>query len=115
MSLLGSHYVPQGFVKIDLIAVLDISGVPAVFQVSNSLCYDYIFVTEFSFILLKRDACFGVQVVFFDEDAHFRRGRADCPRSVQEGLNIPAGDPRDEADGALALISPVCCKHRGKA
>lgn len=64
MSLLGSHYVPQGFVKIDLIAVLDISGVPAVFQVSNSLCYNYMFVTEFSFLSLKRGACFGVQVFF---------------------------------------------------
>lgn len=90
MGLPGGYYVPQGFVEIDLIAVLDISPVPAVLQVSNSLCYNCLFVTEFSSPLLIPERClFWGACVFSDEDAHFSRERNDSLGSVQERLNIP--------------------------
>jgi len=74
--------VPQGFVKIGLITVLDILGVPAVFQVSNSQCYNYTFVTEVSSLLLRPERCLvGGASGFFLMKTHISGERRPIPQA----------------------------------
>lgn len=64
------------------------------FRSLNSLCYNHLFVTEFSSLLLMLERnLFGAASVFSDEDEHFSGERTDASCLVQDTLSIPARVP----------------------